>query len=222
MGTIPPLRSRRVAFCGASEAPNARAAKENQNMAKLEVPNFKNNKQEEPNWCWAAVAANVNNAMDPAHAIQQCEVVLKMLPVTATAGLTPCQCAKAQHPDDQLPLMVTLQKLQLLPTVLAVGAKPNKPADNLDQRVNLIEGAFNLAPPRPVCVTFADVQHFVAISAFDPENRHVWVANPALEPDDVVEYTDVGFNGHFEFDGVVTDLIVPQLTAAQPPAAAHI
>jgi hypothetical protein len=84
------------------------------NMAKLFVPNFKNNQQEEPDWCWAAVAANVNNAVGKPP-IQQCEVVLKIIPTPAPPGVTACANAKATLGNRQSDLKGALEKLKLFP-----------------------------------------------------------------------------------------------------------
>jgi hypothetical protein len=129
-------------------------------------------------------------------------------PIAAPISADQCTNAKATRGNIQSDLKGALEKLKLLPTVLAAGAMPLRPAVTLTQRFNRIEAA--LTQQMPVCVVLANVTHFVAIYAADTETRHVWVGNPALDPADVVEYTNEGLNKYFEFDGRVSDLLVVQ------------
>ncbi len=170
-------------------------------MPFFQIP-FINQSQIETNWCWAAVAANVYNAVKPAAApaLTPCDVAGRVW--SGVVSLPPApfpQGGPCQNPDlnnatdtlrralDNLGITEGNQGTARLSTVVAELSEV-LPAGN-----------------EPVCaeVDFPNgATHFVAISALDSDQQHLWIEDPELGPGNTLEfaYQDFLFNYNYSMD----------------------
>jgi hypothetical protein len=170
-------------------------------MPYFSVP-FTNQFQEEAEWCWAATAANVFNAIKPRSAanLTPCDVVTRVVfdfpPLPAAPPPTPDPPNPCTDPEsynqtgflgDALDSLSITDNIQKAPRI----------KDLSDE----LSGALDLRT-EPVCaeVDFPDgATHFVAVSAVDTDNDHVWIEDPELGPGHTLEFTFSEFIGNYGY-----------------------
>ena len=188
-------------------------------MPFLSVP-FTNAQQQRTFWCWAAVAANVYNSMRPASvpAVSQCGVV------TLVEG----NC-EADQPDALSSALADLginDQLATRPRIIVVEDEFQGISNQLDSAANQNGVA------EPVCAQImfpGPAFHFVAISAVDTDNQHVWIADPFLGGDSV-EFSFQDFVNNYNYSssplpapGTVQNLqrVVNKWQATSKPEGKH-
>jgi hypothetical protein len=145
----------------------------------ITVP-YKNVRQVNEYWCWAAVASNVFNVLFPKGTMDQCQVV-------ESVGQT-CN----------LPNSFSL--------VAALDGNPRGPGLHIFHSKSANDTKFfelilsELGAQRPVSaeVDFASLIHFVAITGADPATMNVWIADP-FPGGDSVEFAFEDFLKNYYF-----------------------
>jgi len=178
-------------------------------MAFFQIP-FTNQSQVETNWCWAAVAANVYNAVKPAAAaaLAPCDVAGRVWGGIASLPPAPLpQGGPCQHPD----LNNSTGTLRSALDNLGI-------TDGNQGTAKLATATTELSEALPsgnesVCaeVDFPNgATHFIALSAVDTDQQHLWIEDPELGPGNTVEFTyqDFLFNYNFSTDPALAKIVV--------------
>ena|SRR5437868_3617060 len=136
-----------------------------------------NARQANASWCWAAVASNVYDVLNPAAPMTQCEV--------ATAVKQNCAA----------PAAADLQNV--LTAIKVFSSSETTQAEFFEKIVAaLTQGV-------PVCAEVgftAGPHHFVAIVGVDSDSHHVWIADP-FPGGEPIEFAFDDFRDRYAFPG---------------------
>ncbi len=122
---------------------------------------YSNIRQEHKEWCWAAVASNVYNALFPTPPLMsQCKVV----------QVVGQNCAL----PNAFSLVVALNGNPMGPGLHILVEKSTKVTDFLELILSQLGGG----KPLSAEVHFPGVVHFVGITGADPATSNVWIADP--------------------------------------------
>jgi hypothetical protein len=144
----------------------------------VNIPSYKNVKQQNQYWCWAAVTCNVYNSLSSEVSETQCQLAMLV-------GLS-CSSPSA------FVLRIALADLKIWKAEY----------DNLTEFFEKI--CDQLTGGEPMCaeVHFGSannyIVHFVAITGLDPVSQNVWVADPYLGGP-AVEFTFAEFLSNYYF-----------------------
>jgi|HubBroStandDraft_6_1064221.scaffolds.fasta_scaffold97109_3 hypothetical protein len=192
-------------------------------MPFLSVP-FTNTKQQKTYWCWAAVAANVYNSMRPASVAleSQCDV--------AKLVEGPHACDSAEGNLDALSSALAdlgiNDQLATRPRIVVV----ENEFEGITNQLNPVTNENGVAEPVCAEIMFpGPAFHFVAISAIDTDNQHVWIADPYLGGNSV-EFSFQDFVNNYNYSssplpapGTVQNLqrVVNKWQATSNPEGKH-